>query len=86
MIFKEGDKAWTSAVWSKTRTRSKLQICISEVIIEKIFEDGTCLAIDAEDVGMYLDISDLLRSKIGACVVAMNGIKKWEAQELIKEH
>lgn len=83
--IKVGDKAWTAAVWTKTAHRKKVHTLISEVTVDKVFEDGTYLVSDTENIGMYVDVKDLLDSPERAVAVSMNGLKKWLEEELNKE-
>ncbi len=83
--FKEGDKAWMVAVYTKTKQRNKLSVLVAEVTIKKFFDDGTCLVTDPEDVGMYVYTSGLIATKIDAAINAVKGIDKWNDQELNNE-
>lgn len=75
--WKEGDTAWVSATWTKTKRRTKVFAQIIEVTIRQILDDGKCLTTDDEDVGYYADVTDLFPLKEQAALNAMNGIKKW---------
>lgn len=80
--FKEGDKAWMVAVFTKTKQRNKLSALIVEVIINKFFDDGTCLVTDTEDTGMYIYVNELIPHKHEAALIAIEGIDKWNDSEL----
>ncbi len=78
--FKEGDKAWICAVFTRTKARTKVTAVISEVTITKLFEDETCLVTDLEDVGIYCNVIDLFDTKVDALVDAVKGLHRWNGQ------
>lgn len=80
--WKEGDKAWMCAVWSKTKKRNKVNAQITEVVINKLFDDGSCLVSDPEDTGMYDDVKNLHVTKEHAVLNTLIGIRKWSEQEI----
>lgn len=80
--FKEGDKAWVVGVFTKTKHRNKMTALVSEVTINKFFDDNTCLVTDPEDIGMYIYTNELIATKLEAAIVAVKGIDKWNDHKL----
>lgn len=81
--FSEGDTAWMTVVFTKTQKKDKCTALVMRVTIEKIFEDGSILVTDSENVGMYIDKHELVLCKEQAVLIAMYGLEKWADQEII---
>lgn len=76
--LKVGDKAWMTAVWTKGSKHNKVYSLVTEVTIISIFDDGTCLANDPEEIGMYVKLDELMPSKNVALVLALKALQHWE--------
>lgn len=80
--FKQGDTAWICAVFTKTKSRSKVQCLVSRVTITRLFEeDNTCLITDEEGIGIHCKVMDLFLIKKEALDDAFKGLNRWLEME-----
>ena len=80
--LKEGSRCWMASVWIKTEDSKKVNTLITEVVINKIFEDGMALVTDAEDIEHYIKPTQLLRSKEEAVFMVKTGLNDWIELEI----